>query len=97
MIVVAKPPPVVIGCPAPRFRRNPGPSPEWLPDPASIQVRDPAHVDAGRPAPAVARNVYPVSVLIEVSEPRVVSVRVLPALGIENGAVAILVPFVPLV
>src|SRR6185312_11987331 len=88
---------IVIGSPAPRFIRNPGPAPVGLPNPASIMVRGPGCILIGLPHPAVAGNENPMTVAIKVLRAGVVRIGSMPALRVLNNVVAIFVPVVPII
>src|SRR5208337_1800604 len=88
---------VVVRRPAPGFIGNPGPSPIRLPRPTAIIIGYPVRSNIRSPDIAVVGRILPLAVLIKVLGARVVAVRVLPALSFLDGAVAIVVPSIPLV
>src|SRR6185437_10360429 len=95
--VVNKPTAVVIRRPSPWFVGNPGPAVIRFINPATIAVRRPVRSLLGNPHWAVIGDFGPDAVGVEVLRACVVAIRVAPAFGGFNVAVAIVVPGIPIV
>src|SRR5580704_11747258 len=94
---VNKPAPIVIRRPAPRLVRNPSPAIVGFIHPSAIAVWRPTGGFRWKPHAAVVGNIRPLPVAIQILRARIVGVRVLPALGALDGAVAVAIPPVPIV
>src|SRR5215467_5461207 len=94
---VIKPAAIVIRCPAPRLIRYPGPAVIWLPHPSSRLIWGPRGFLIRLPHIAIARNVNPMSVSIQIVRAGVIAIRMSPARGIADHIVTIFVPAIPII
>src|SRR5215831_7416644 len=94
---VIKPASIVIRGPAPRRIRDPGPSVIWFPHPPSRLIWGPRGFLIRLPNVAIARDVNPMSVSIQIIRAGVIAIRMSPARGIADYIVTIFVPAVPVI
>src|SRR2546425_13229631 len=85
----------MIGSPAPRLVRNPGPTPVGLPDPAAGAVRCPSDGNNWRPHGTIVGYVDPASVGIKIFRTHVVAIRAAPGFCVADQVIAIVVPRIP--
>ena len=94
---MAEPAPVVVGSPAPGVVTDPGPAIEVYPDPSTVPIGGPTHGYRGKPAAAVAGNVGPTAIIVQVLDAVYAGVHVAVGLGLHELPVPLQVPEVPVV
>ena len=94
---MAEPAPVVVGGPAPGVVTDPGPAIEVYPDPSTVPIGGPTHGYRGKPAAAVAGNVGPMAIIVQVLDAVNAGVHVAVGLGLHELTVSPQVPEVPVV
>src|SRR6266571_4102506 len=94
---VIKPAAVVIRRPAPRLIRNPGPTVIWLPNPSSRLIWGPRRFLIRLPHVAIAWDVNPMAVSIQIVGTGVIAIGMSPARGIADHVIAISIPAVPVI
>ena len=95
VVRVAEPAPVVIRGPAPGLVADPGPAIVIEPRPAAMAIGRPAAAHAREPDVAVAGNVLPASVVVEVLAAGDAPAQPPIAVGVVQHFVAALIPFIP--
>ena len=94
---MAKPAPVMVGRPAPGVVTDPGPAVVVQPRPSTVPIGRPAHGNRGKPATAVAGNVDPTAMVVQVLNAVNAAVHVAVGLGFHEVPVPLDVPEVPVV
>lgn len=95
VVRVAEPAPVVIRGPAPGLVADPGPAIVIEPRPAAMAIGSPAAAHAREPDVAVAGNVLPASVVVEVLAAGDTPAQPPIAVRVVQHFVAALIPFIP--
>ena len=86
---MAEPAPIVVGSPAPGVVTDPGPAIVVQPRPSTVPIGRPAHGDRGKPAAAIAGNIDPIAIAVQVLNTVNAGVYVAVGLGLHEPPVPV--------